>query len=663
MKQLSIDIETYSDVDIKKSGLYKYVQSDSFRILLFAYSIDGGEVQITDLEKGEEIPFEIKVAMLSPTVIKHAYNAAFEWYCLSKHLGVPNPESWLSQWQCTMVHGLYCGYPGSLSALGTALGMPEDKKKMSVGKRLIDIFCKPCKPTKANGGRIRTLSKHEPEKWELFKEYCRQDVVTEMTAEKMLSFWKLPDEVQKQWELDMRINAFGAAIDCDLVNGALYCSDVVTNRLMKRAIEITGLDNPKSDTQLKGWVESRLGHEVSSLDKKNVAELLDEELPDDVREVLKIRKELGKTSVTKYNAMQNAVGTDGRVRGLLQFYGANRTGRWAGRLVQVQNLPRNYLENLSIARNIVKNRNPEGLGIMFGSVQDTLSQLIRTAFVPSEGHKFVVADFSAIEARVIAWLSGEEWRQEVFRTHGKIYEASASAMFGVPIEKISKGNPEYALRAKGKVAELALGYQGSSGALVQMGALEMGLTEEELPDIVSRWRAANKRITALWYAAENAALECMRTAKQTGINKGVIFSREADIINGLDFLTVTLPSGRKLFYARPYLAPNRWGNDSLHYQGMNQTTKKWCDLETYGGKLVENIVQAIARDCLAETMQRLEENGYKIVMHIHDEVVIDCPEKLADLDRACEIMCEPVKWADGLLLKAAGFVGDYYMKD
>lgn len=663
MKQLSIDIETYSDVDIKKSGLYKYVQSDSFRILLFAYSIDGGEVQITDLEKGEEIPFEIKVAMLSPTVIKHAYNAAFEWYCLSKHLGVPNPESWLSQWQCTMVHGLYCGYPGSLSALGTALGMPEDKKKMSVGKRLIDIFCKPCKPTKANGGRIRTLSKHEPEKWELFKEYCRQDVVTEMTAEKMLSFWKLPDEVQKQWELDMRINAFGAAIDCDLVNGALYCSDVVTNRLMKRAIEITGLDNPKSDTQLKGWVESRLGHEVSSLDKKNVAELLDEELPDDVREVLKIRKELGKTSVTKYNAMQNAVGTDGRVRGLLQFYGANRTGRWAGRLVQVQNLPRNYLENLSIARNIVKNRNPEGLGIMFGSVQDTLSQLIRTAFVPSEGHKFVVADFSAIEARVIAWLSGEEWRQEVFRTHGKIYEASASAMFGVPIEKISKGNPEYALRAKGKVAELALGYQGSSGALVQMGALEMGLTEEELPDIVSRWRAANKRITALWYAAENAALECMRTAKQTGINKGVIFSREADIINGLDFLTVTLPSGRKLFYARPYLAPNRWGNDSLHYQGMNQTTKKWCDLETYGGKLVENIVQAIARDCLAEAMRRLEENGYKIVMHIHDEVVIDCPEKLADLDRACEIMCEPVKWADGLLLKAAGFVGDYYMKD
>ncbi|MDE5917679.1 MAG: hypothetical protein K2G62_06105, partial [Oscillospiraceae bacterium] len=344
-------------------------------------------------------------------------------------------------------------------------------------------------------------------------------------------------------------------------------------------------------------------------------------------------------------------------------YGANRTGRWAGRLVQVQNLPRNYLENLSAARNIVKKKNPEGLGMLFGSVSDTLSQLIRTAFIPSKGNKFVVADFSAIEARVIAWLAGEEWRQEVFRTHGKIYEASASAMFGVPIEKIKKGNPEYALRAKGKVAELALGYQGSAGALVQMGALDMGLSEEELPDIVKRWRAANKCIVSLWYAAENAAVECMRTARQTGINKGILFTREADIIHGLDFLTVTLPSGRKLFYAHPYLAPNAWGNDSLHYTGMNQTTKKWCELETYGGKLVENIVQAIARDCLAEAMERLHKNGFKIVMHIHDEVVIDCPEESADLERACKIMCEPVEWAEGLQLNAAGFIGDYYMKD
>lgn len=663
MEHLSIDIETYSSVDIKKSGLYKYVQSDDFQVLLFAYSVDGGEVQIIDLINGEEIPFNIKIAMLSPDVVKHAFNAAFEWYCLSEYLNVPNPELWLSQWRCTMVHGLYCGYPGSLSAVGQALGMSEDKKKMSVGKRLIDIFCKPCKPTKTNGMRTRTLPVHEPEKWALFKDYCRQDVVTEMEAEKMLSFWQAPDYVQKQWELDMKINAYGTAIDMELVNGALYCSESDTDKLMNRAREITGLDNPKSDTQLKEWAVKRLDAEIPSLDKKNLALLLQKELPGDVREMLNIRKELGKTSVTKYKAMENAVCGDGRVRGLLQFYGANRTGRWAGRLVQVQNLPRNYLENLSAARNIVKKKNPEGLGLLFGSVSDTLSQLIRTAFIPSKGNKFVVADFSAIEARVIAWLAGEEWRQEVFRTHGKIYEASASAMFGVPIEKIKKGNPEYALRAKGKVAELALGYQGSAGALVQMGALDMGLSEEELPDIVRRWRAANKNIVGLWYAAENAAVECMRTAKQTGINKGILFTREADIIHGLDFLTVTLPSGRKLFYAHPYLAPNAWGNESLHYAGMDQTTKKWCELETYGGKLVENIVQAIARDCLAEAMDRLQKNGFRIVMHIHDEVVIDCPEESADLERACKIMCEPVEWAEGLQLNAAGFIGDYYMKD
>lgn len=663
MKHLNIDIETYSSVDIKKSGLYKYVQSEDFQIMLFAYSIDGGEVKIVDLMKNETIPFDIKKAMLSPKVTKHAFNAAFEWYCLSKHLQILNPNIWLSQWRCTMIHGLYCGYPGSLAAIGAALGMPEDKKKMGIGKRLIDIFCKPCKPTKTNGGRTRTMPHHEPEKWEIFKDYCKQDVVTEMEADQRLSFWQVPDDVQKQWELDMRINAFGTKIDTDLVNGALHCSEAITESLMGRAREITGLDNPNSDTQLKSWTEKRLGIEIPSLDKKNLAGLLETELPDDVREALNIRKELGKTSVTKYKAMENTVCADGRVRGLLQFYGANRTGRWAGRLVQVQNLPRNYLENLSLARDVVKKKDSDGLKFLFGSVPDTLSQLIRTAFIPSEGHKFVVADFSAIEARVIAWLAGEEWRQEVFRTHGKIYEASASAMFGVPIEKIKKGNPEYALRAKGKVAELALGYQGSAGALVQMGALDMKLSEDELPDIVRRWRASNKRIVALWYAAENAALECMRTAKQTGINKGIIFSREADVIHGLDFLTVTLPSGRKLFYAHPYLAPNAWGNDSLHYTGMNQTSKKWCELETYGGKLVENIVQAIARDCLAVAMERLQKNGFNIVMHIHDEAVIDCPAESADLNRACEIMCEPIPWADGLLLKAAGFIGDYYMKD
>ena len=534
---------------------------------------------------------------------------------------------------------------------------------MSIGKRLIDIFCKPCKPTKTNGGRTRNLPHHEPEKWELFKDYCKQDVITEMEVENMLSFWEVPDDVQKQWELDIRINSYGAKIDTELVNGALYCSDTVTDKLTERGREITELDNPKSDTQLKSWIEKNLGIVVKSLDKENLAALLETDLPDNVREMLNIRKELGKTSVTKYKAMENAACSDKRVRGLLQFYGANRTGRWAGRLVQVQNLPRNYLENLSLARNLVKKKDVCGLKLLFGNVPDTLSQLIRTAFVPSDGNKFVVADFSAIEARVIAWLAGEEWRQEVFRTHGKIYEASAAAMFGVPVERIKKGNPEYALRAKGKVAELALGYQGSAPALINMGALKMGLTEEELPDIVRRWRAANKQIVALWYASENAVLECMRTAKQTGINKGIFFNREADVIHGLDFLTVTLPSGRKLFYAHPYLAPNAWGNDSLHYTGVNQKTKKWGELETYGGKLVENIVQAIARDCLAIAMERLTENGFKIVMHIHDEAVIDCPAESADLDRACRIMCEPIPWAEGLLLNAAGFVGDYYMKD
>ncbi len=663
MRHLSIDIETYSSVDIKKSGLYKYVQSEDFQVMLFAYSIDGGEVQVVDLMNDEEIPFEIKVAMLSTDVTKRAYNAAFEWYCLSKYFKVPNPILWLTQWRCTMVHGLYCGYPSGLDKIGKALGMPEDKRKMSIGKRLIDIFCKPCKPTKTNGGRTRNLPHNEPEKWDLFKEYCKQDVRTEMEVENMLSFWEVPEDVQKQWELDISINSRGAAIDMELVSGALYCSDTVTIELMERGRDITQLDNPKSDTQLKGWIEKNMGIEIKSLDKENLAELLENDLPDNVREMLNIRKELGKTSVTKYKAMENAACDDRRVRGLLQFYGANRTGRWAGRLVQVQNLPRNYLENLSLARNLVKKKNICGLKLLFGSIPDTLSQLIRTAFIPSDGNKFVVADFSAIEARVIAWLAGEEWRQEVFRTHGKIYEASAAAMFGVPIEKIKKGNPEYALRAKGKVAELALGYQGAAGALVQMGALKMGLTDDELPDIVRRWRSANKRIVALWYAAENAVLECMRTAKQTGINKGIFFNREADVIHGLDFLTVKLPSGRKLFYARPYLAPNAWGNDSLHYMGMDQSTKKWRELETYGGKLVENIVQAIARDCLAAAMKRLEENGFKIVMHIHDEAVIDCPAELADLDKACKIMCEPIPWADGLLLNAAGFIGDYYMKD
>lgn len=663
MRHLSIDIETYSSVDLKKSGLYKYVQSPDFEILLFAYKADNDPVKIVDLTRHEEIPFDIKTALLSDKVIKHAYNAAFEWYCLSKYLRVPVPEAWLNQWRCTMLHGLYLGYPGGLAVVGEALKLPQDKRKMGVGKSLINYFCKPCKPTKANGNRARNLAKHEPEKWKLFKDYCVQDVVTENIILNTLSAFPVPDEVQKQWELDMRINARGVALDRELISGALYCSDCITSELTKKASELTGLANPNSVQQLKAWIEAETGKEVTDLNKETVADMLIYDLPDNVTEVLEIRQELGKTSVSKYEAMAKCICDDGRVRGLLQFYGANRTGRWAGRFVQVQNLPRNYIETLDMARKFVKQKNLEAVRLLYGNVPDTLSQLIRTAFIPSGSNKLVIADFSAIEARVIAWLAGEQWRLDVFNTHGKIYEASASSMFGVPIEKIRKGNPEYSLRAKGKVAELALGYQGGSGALISMGALKMGLTEEELPDIVKRWRAANPRIKDLWYTCENAALEVMTTGRRTGVNRGIIFAREYDIMTGLDFFTVELPSGRKLYYPHPFLAENDFGKQALHYYGTNQQSGKWEVHATYGGKLTENIVQAVARDCLAVTLQRLEDAGLDVVMHIHDEAVIDCGRDAVTVERACEIMGQHIVWADELPLKAAGFESDYYMKD
>ena len=449
-----------------------------------------------------------------------------------------------------------------------------------------------------------------------------------MAIERRLSAFPVPEQVQREWELDQRINAAGIRLDMDLIDGALHIAGAVTFDLMQEAVTLTGLENPNAVGQLKGWVETQTGLTVESLDKETVKELLARsELPSKVRRVLEIRQELGKSSVKK------SVCKDGRVRGLLQFYGANRTGRWAGRLVQAQNLPRNYIEELDLARDMVKGQDTEMIALTFGNVPDTLSQLIRTAFVPAKGCKFVVADFSAIEARVIAWLAKETWRQEVFRTHGKIYEASASAMFGVPIEKIKKGNPEYKLRQKGKIAELALGYGGSAGALINMGALKMGLSEDELPDIVHRWRKANPNITRLWYQLENAALQAVQTCTPVGVN-GCIFRREGDFATKQDFLTVQLPSGRKLFYARPHIGKNRFDSDSLHYYGVSQAGKKWADLETYGGKLTENIVQAIARDCLAVTLQRLEDAGYQTVMHIHDEAVIDCPEERADLQDA-----------------------------
>ena len=657
MKHLNIDIETYSSVDIKKSGMYKYALSDDFQILLFAYSIDFGEVKIIDLAKGEILPEVIISALNDKNIIKHAYNAPFEWWCLNQ----AGYKTEIEQWRDTMFHGLYCGYTAGLGATGTAIGLPQDKKKDTTGKALIKLFCVPCKPTKKNGGRLRNLPHHEPEKWELFKNYCIQDVVTETEIYKRLSNFPVPQEEQDLWVLDQKINAYGVKIDTELVRGALNINDIITAELTEEAVQVTRLDNPNSAAQLGKWLKEKTGQDIENLQKGTVSGLIESLGDKEAVRVLEIRQELAKTSIKKYVAMEEAICPDGRVRGLLQFYGANRTGRWAGRLVQVQNLPRNYLETLDYAREIVKSQDADFLKLVYGNVSDTLSQLIRTAFVPSEGHKFVVADFSAIEARVIAWLAGEQWRQEVFATHGKIYEASASQMFGVPIELIKKGNPEYALRQKGKVAELALGYGGSSGALIAMGALDMGLEEKELPDVVRRWRNANKRITDLWYGIENAVIKLMETGETQGL-KGIIFSREIDLIYGQDFLTIKLPSGRKLYYPKPHLKENRFGSNALHYFGVNQTTKKWEVQETYGGKLVENIVQAISRDCLAVTLKRLETEGLQTVMHIHDEAVIDADPNV-DLNKVCELMGQPIEWAPGLLLKAAGFESSYYMKD
>lgn len=664
MRDLSIDLETYSSVDIRKSGLYKYVQSPDFEILLFAYSVDGGEVKIADLTAGEHIPLDILEALTHIDITKHAYNAAFEWYCLSKYLGLSDRQRdmWLRQWRCTMLHGMYLGYPKGLAKVGEALGIAEDKKKLSIGTALINYFCKPCKPSKSNGYRTRNLPHHAPEKWKLFKEYCRQDVVTEMTVENILSWFPVPESVQHEWELDLRINSFGVKLDTELIDGALAVSDAITEELMSEAVKITGLDNPKSVAQLKKWLEAETDSEVDDLRKETVSDMLKAGVSQPhVQRMLELRQELSKSSVKKYTAMENAICEDGRARGLIQFYGANRTGRWAGKLIQVQNLPRTYIENLSLARDYVKEKNIFMLKFTYGDVTDTLSQLIRTAFIPSEGHKFVVADFSAIEARVIAWLAGESWRQEVFATHGKIYEASASQMFHVPIERIKKGNPEYALRAKGKVAELALGYQGGTGALINMGALKMGLSEEELPEIVSAWRIANPRIKDLWQSLENTALEVVRKCTAAGTH-GLYFTRECDPINGIDFLVIQLPSGRKLYYPQPVIMENKFGRPAIHYMGAGDSGK-WMQLSTYGGKLTENVVQAIARDCLAVTLQRLEDAGYQTVMHIHDEAVVDCPAEKADLETLCNIMKQPMPWAPGLILNADGFVGDYYKKE
>ncbi len=670
MHHLNIDLETFSSVDITKSGLYKYVQSPDFQILLFGYSVDGGPVEVIDLASGgmsNNLPLWLINAVKKPDWIKHAYNASFEWYCLSKYFRFTDQQSlnMLSQWRCTMLHGLYCGYTAGLGATGEALGIPQDKRKLGTGKSLIKTFCTPCAPTARNGHRTRTLPMHEPEKWQLFKDYNRQDVVTEMEIERRLSPWPVPDDVQRQWELDQRMNARGVAVDLDMIAGALDCSSTVTAELTNEAVQLTGLDNPNSVAQLKKWLDDELDdeEEIASLNKETVTALLGKDLDNDkATRVLEIRQELAKTSVKKYTAMQQAVCGDGRVRGLLQFYGANRTGRWAGRLMQVQNLPRTYIGALPLARELVKARKVDNLKLLYGGIPDTLSQLIRTALIPAPGCIFLDADFSAIEARVVSWLAGEDWAIEVFRGDGRIYEATAAQMFGVDVCLIRKGNPEYSLRQKGKVATLALGYGGGSGALVKMGALKQGLTEEELPDIVQRWRAANRRIKNLWYSVEAAALETVRAGRPQGV-RGILFALEGDNTTNQWFMTIALPSGRKLFYARPFITAGKFGSDALFYWGMNQTSKKWQVIDTWGGKLVENIVQAIARDCLSVNLDRLEAAGYEVVFHVHDEAIIDAPRDSADLKAVCTIMGQPIDWAPGLPLGADGWVGEFYRKD
>ncbi len=657
MQHLSIDIETRSSVNIAKSGAYKYAQSEDFEILMFSYKLNDLPVQLVDLKQGEEIPPYIVGLLGDENCIKHAYNAAFEWYCLNQAGYKTN----ISQWRCTMMHATYLGLPAGLGMTGNALGIAEDKKKLTTGNRLIQYFSVPCKPTKSNGGRTWNDPHHDLEKWKLYCEYNMQDVEAEYEIYRYLKAFEVPAKEQKLWEMDILMNAKGVKIDKTLVESILKIDAESTEKLTEEAYQITELENPNSISQLKTWVESQLEEDLPGLTKDVISDLLSRDnLPLKVKRVLEIRQQLGKTSVSKYSAMENAMCEDDRVRGLLQFYGANRTGRWAGRLVQVQNLPRNYISTLDTARELAKIGNFEGLKILYNNVPDTLSQLVRTAFITSKD-KFIISDFSAIEARVIAWLAGEEWVNEVFATHGKIYEATASQMFNVPIDKIKKGNPEYALRQRGKVATLALGYQGGESALIAMGADRMGLSDEELTDIKVRWREANKNIVRLWYAVGDAVIQAMN-GNGTQYVRGLEIQREWDMMYGLDFITIKLPSGRKLFYPKPFLQTNQFGKDALHYYGVNQTTKKWEINSTYGGKLVENIVQAIARDCLAETLLRLYEKNYDVVMHIHDEVVIDAydSEKLEDVNN---ILAEPIPWAPGLILKGAGFETKYYMKD
>lgn len=650
---LGIDIETYSKGDLLGGGVYKYVEDPSFTILLFAYAINNGPVQLVSLAEGEVLPDNVYRALTDPEVTKTAFNAAFERICLSRYYDIKLDAA---QWSCTMVLSAMAGYPMSLDAAGEALQLAN--KKMKEGKALIRYFSLPCKATKANGGRTRNMPADAPDKWDTFKRYCIRDVEVEQQIRARLEriVTEIPSERQL-YALDQQINDRGVLVDMDLVNAAMRLDTLHRANLNAEAIRLTGMENPNSVAQLKAWLESETGAAIDSLSKKDLPDMIKSANSDIVARMLTIRQEMAKTSVKKYEAMAKAACEDGRVHGLLQFYGAARTGRWAGRLVQVQNLPQNHfatLDDLVLARDTCKKGDLMTMQLLYGNVPDTLSQLIRTAFIAKDGHRFIVCDFSAIEARVIAWLAGEQWRLDVFRTHGKIYEASASMMFHVPVEEITKTDPR---RQKGKIAELALGYQGGVGAMQQMGGEKMGLTEDEMKTIVKQWRAANPAIVTLWTKLENAVKTTIRTGEMTAVGCLRIHMRE-------EHLLIKLPSGRSLCYPGADIGQNRFGDESITYMGVNQTNKQWSRLETYGGKLVENVVQGIARDCLAVTMLRMAEAGYSIVFHVHDEAISEVPDNSGlTLEGVQEIFKMPIPWAKDLPLKGAGYETKFYLKD
>lgn len=646
MRELSIDIETYSSVDLLKSGVYAYADAPDFTILLLAYAFDNEDVRIIDLANGETLPDDLLCELVKDSTIKTAFNANFERTCLSRFLNLPMPPE---QWKCTMVHALELGLPGSLAGVADALGLAEQKD--TKGKACINYFSKPCKPTKTNGGRIRNLPCHNPEKLEIFQEYCKQDVVVEREIKRKLSRFPLSMNEQRLWECDQRINDRGVRVDTNMAKRAVDFSEQQKKQCFEEAARLTGIENPNSVTQLKDWVENRTNELVDSLDKKAVEQLIQSNNDLLLKRVLILKKRMSKTSNKKYDAMLQSVCGDGRIRGVMQFYGANRTGRWASRLVQLQNLPQNHLRDLDIARQTVCDGDYEMFEMLY-DVPDTLSELIRTALIPSKNRRFIVSDFSAIEARVIAYLAQENWRLEVFENGGDIYCASASQMFGVPVVKHGINGH---LRQKGKIAELALGYGGSVGALKSMGALEMGLKEEELQPLVDAWRKSNPKITTFWKECEKAAFAAINGNPQK-IKCGITFYKLSGI------LFIGLPSGRALAYAKPQIRENRFGSPSITYMGV-QNRSAWARIETWGGKLVENIVQGFARDCLAESIIRLENRGFEVNFHVHDEVILDVPIGVSSAKEIADIMGEPIEWAKGLNLQAEAYETPFYKKD